>query len=391
MKCGKRTTKKYSACKKYINDYWKEITYKTSKDRGLLIGLPNKYVSPSTGEFENKMYYWDSYFINLGLLSIGKVKLAKGIVDNLLYEFRRFKFIPASNRFYYLAKSNPPFLSSAVLDVFSKTNDRRWLQGAVKLVEGEYEKVWVSSQRLTRNGLSRYWDPTHFHEQAEDESGWDKTSRFLDRCLDINPVDLNSLLYKYEVDLASMYKFLGKGSKSKSWLKKALKRRKLINKYMWDKNKKFYFDYDYVSKKKVFVYSLAGYFPLWAGVANEKQAESLIKKLRLFEKAGGLATTDKSYLDKEYRQWDYPNGWPNLHWIVIKGLLDYGYQNDAERIAKKWLDMCEKVFNQTGKFWEKYNVVKRSAGKTERYPAQTGFGWTNGVFLKLLDEFDQGY
>ncbi len=57
--------------------------------------------------------------------------------------------------------------------------------------------MWSNKYRTTSSGLTRYWDPTHYHEQAEDESGWDKTTRFLNRCMDINPIDLNSLLYKY--------------------------------------------------------------------------------------------------------------------------------------------------------------------------------------------------
>lgn len=379
----------YIDCLEYIKKHWKKINYKTTKNNGLLIGVPYRYISPSNKEFEKKMYYWDSYFIILGLLSSKKIQLAKGIVNNFLYLFKKFQFIPASNRFYHLATSNPPFLSSMVLEVFSKTNNRKWLNAAAKVIQEEYEKVWTSNHRLTKNGLSRYWGPTHTHWHAEDESGWDRTSRFLNNCLNINPIDLNSLLYKYEIDLTFIYKILKNKNKSNYWYKKASKRKRLINKYMWDRKHGFFFDYDFVLKKKTKVFSLAGYFPLWAGLASQKQAKILKKNMSRFEKRGGLVTTDKIYLKNDYRQWDYPNGWANLHWITINGLLKYGFYDDAERITKKWLDTCKTVFQRTGKFWEKYDVVKCDIGKSGRYPTQAGFGWTNAVFIKLIDKFSK--
>ncbi len=154
---------------------------------------------------------------------------------------------------------------------------------------------------------------------------------------------------------------------------------------MWDEKNGFFFDYNYIKNRKNPVWSLAGYFPLWTGVANKKQALLLLKNLRHFEYSGGLATTRKRYIKDARYQWDYPIGWACLHWIVIKGLLDYGFSEDAERITKKWLRTCTKVFDTTGKFWEKYNVVRPGVGKVGRYQTQSGFGWTNGVFLKLLD------
>jgi alpha,alpha-trehalase len=49
----------------------------------------------------------------------------------------------------------------------------------------------------------------------------------------------------------------------------------------------------------------------------------------------------------------------------------------------------EKVYKATGKLMEKYNVVDidKDAGGGE-YPGQDGFGWTNGVLLKLIAKYD---
>jgi alpha,alpha-trehalase len=115
------------------------------------------------------------------------------------------------------------------------------------------------------------------------------------------------------------------------------------------------------------------------------QAKKCRDNLKKFECKYGLANTQKK-VSKEFKQWDYPNGWPNQEWIAIKGLLNYGFTEDAERLAKKWLNLNKKVFNKTGKFWEKYDVVTGTIGKEGRYPNQMGFGWTNAIFIKLISE-----
>ncbi len=377
---------RYLDCIRHIRAHWKTLTCATRRDRGLVIGLPHKYISPSRVEFDDKMYYWDTYFIGLGLLSENRVALARGMADNLLFLFKRFGFIPQSNRFYHLGKSNPPFLTSLISEIFLRTGDRRWLRRALDVAALEYERVWLGPYRKTENGLSRYFEPTHVHEQAEDESGWDRTSRFLDRCLHINPVDLNCLLYKYETDLAALNGVLNRSEQVSFWKRKAVQRKRLANRHFWDERRGYYFDYDFVSKKRTAVWSLAGFFPLWTGMATPKQAKRLVENLKHFEYEGGLVTTRRVYLKNARRQWDFPNGWPNLQWVVVKGLLEYGFRADAARLAEKWLDTCASVFRKSGAFWEKYDVVRRQVATQGRYPTQSGFGWTNAVFIKMIEE-----
>ena len=89
------------------------------------------------------------------------------------------------------------------------------------------------------------------------------------------------------------------------------------------------------------------------------------------------------------QQWDAPNGWAPLQWIGIKGLEHYGRNMAAQDIANRWIRVNKKVFNNTGKMMEKYNVSDSTlqAGGGE-YPTQDGFGWTNGVYLGLSKRFN---
>lgn len=385
----------YKNCIEYIENHWKKLTFHIPKDQDIHIGLPNKFIAPSIkeGVFKNDQFYWDSYFIILGLIESKKISLAKGMVDNFAYLQKRFGIIPSRNRFFNLGISQPPFLSSMVLEIYNITNDKKWLRKLAKIIENELLTYWMDDKRaekhLVFNGLSRYCDHCVNHTTAEHESGWDMTSRFYDHCLDYLPIDLNSLLFKYEKDLSKIYKTLDDKAKERKYMQKAENRKKKINKLTWNEKKGFFFDYDYHFKKKQSkFYSLAGFYPLWANLATEAQAKKCRNNLRKFEYKYGLANTQKK-VSEEFKQWDYPNGWPNQQWIVIKGLLNYGFTEDAERLAKKWLNLNKKVFNKTGKFWEKYNVVTGAIGKEGRYPNQTGFGWTNAIFIKLIYELDK--
>jgi len=70
--------------------------------------------------------------------------------------------------------------------------------------------------------------------------------------------------------------------------------------------------------------------------------------------------------------------------------LNYEFRKEAERIGKKWLETNKKVYDETGAFWEKYDVVKMEKGKDGRYPTQKGFGWTDAVFIRLLKKLNLG-
>ena len=170
-------------------------------------------------------------------------------------------------------------------------------------------------------------------------------------------------------------------------------RKAAVDKLMWNKRKAFFFDYNYVDKKQGNVYSLAGYYALWSGLADNYQAKKLVMQLRKFEKQGGLTATAGTFMYTQLfgstkTQWAYPNGWAPLHLITTQGLESYGFHAEAEKISIKWLNTCNDWFNKTGRFQEKYNVVDKNKKPTSGvYPSQEGFGWTNGIFIYLARKY----
>jgi alpha,alpha-trehalase len=191
------------------------------------------------------------------------------------------------------------------------------------------------------------------------------------------------LLFQLESILAIAYSLKNESVESASFSAAALRRKQAIELFFWNEKSQFFMDYHFVEKRATEVFSLAGVFPLFFNLATQPQATAIAKKIEAdFLKPGGLLTT----LNATGQQWDAPNGWAPLQWICYKGLRNYGFDALAEEVKTRWLAFNEQVYIETGKMMEKYNVLNPStnAGGGE-YPNQDGFGWTNGVFLAMLD------
>lgn len=393
------------AARQYIKDYWPKLESYNPKDTESLIGVPKPYLVPSYAEgheFDyNELYYWDSYFMIQGLLDEAHKDLVFGILEDFVSIFKRFKIIPNGSQMYYLSRSQPPFLSSFIFDLYNAYNPgKAWLKEMIGVAKDEYKTVWMGTRkpnaRQVYRGLSRYYDFNYLHDIAEAESGWDMTPRFNRHALNYLPCDLNALLFKYEMDFAHAARILGDKKEAAEWEAAAEARKKTMDELMWDQGRGLFFDFNYVKERRGNVSSLASYYGMWAGMVDGHQAQALVKALRRFEQKGGLATTDSLPLGQYVpgsmpTQWAYPNGWAPLQYLVVKGLQRYGYNDDARRIAMKWLQGNLDWFNEHGEFLEKYNVVAPEKPPAKGvYPSQTGFGWTNAVFERFCQEFIDG-
>jgi alpha,alpha-trehalase len=405
MKYGSSITEE--RIKIFIADNWKECVRIQKEDKDDIIGLPFPFTVPCRKKDMQIFFYWDTYFINWGLINLKYKELAKNNADNLLHLAGRFGFVPNGNRTFFLNRSQPPNLSMIIRDIYEEFNDKDWLLKAYPLLEKEYS-FWMT-KRISDSGLNRYFthadksgiidflesemtgrlkhDPSSDCEKysmginwlAEAESGWDFTPRFEECCSDFNQVDLNCNLYLYEINFAFFSNVL-KLNEEEKWLERAEKRKKLINKLCWNEDQGIFLDYNYKEKRHSKVKSLASFHPLWAGLASKEQALSTIKYLNLFENEYGLTACEKGNSKYVY-QWDYPNGWPPLHFVAIEGLKKYGFLDDAVRIAGKFINVICRNFEQTGDLWEKYNVVDGSLKVQDEYKMPAMMGWTAAVFV----------
>lgn len=219
------------------------------------------------------------------------------------------------------------------------------------------------------------------------ESGFDVSFRFGPFGAETHhyaAVCLNSLLYKTQKNLEEMAGILGKEDEAQRWRAKALERKKLVLKYLWDADRGLFFDYDFTRGKRSSYEFATTFYPLWAGLVSKEQAEGVARNLKLFEQRGGIAMSRRD----TQAQWDYPYGWAPVHLLAVEGLRRYGFNQESNRIAYKFLATVLLNFAHDGTIREKYDVTKESAethiGAGYRQNV-IGFGWTNGVFLELLN------
>ena len=385
----------------YIRSFWPKLERYHPKDDDTLLGLPKTYLVPAYEEgheFDfNEMYYWDSYFMVQGMLDDQHKELVMGILENLLFIQKRFGIIPNASRTYLMGRSQPPLLTSFIIDVYDTYDPgKSWLGKAISQAKEEYEKVWMGSTkpnwRQVYKGLSRYYDINMINDLVETESGWDMTPRFGRRALDYLPVDLNAMLYKYETDFSRAAQILNDDKEAHEWGRAARRRSATMDKLMWSSSKGFYYDYNFVKERRGTVSSLAAFFTMWSGQASEKHARQMVKNLSRFEQRGGLSATDQQLSalvpGATPTQWAFPNGWAPLHFIVVKGLERYGYEYEARSVATKWLKTNLDWFDKHGVFLEKYNVVNPDKPPSKGlYPSQTGFGWTNAIFEYFCQKY----
>ncbi|WP_184545435.1 alpha,alpha-trehalase TreF [Mucilaginibacter sp. FT3.2] len=416
--------------RKHIDTLWQVLQRRPdeAKPNSSSLALPNPYIVPG-GRFR-EIYYWDSYFTMLGLQESHQTKVIHNMVENFAYLIDRYGFIPNGNRSYYLTRSQPPFFAMMVNLLAKSEGEKALIHFRPQLIK-EYEywmlgagslKANQASHRAVRMAdneiMNRYWDesdepreesfvqdvtagketkqplPQFYHNiRAAAASGWDFSTRWFDasgklptiQTTDLVPVDLNCLLYNLELTIAHSYQQSGNLKLSKLYLAKAANRKKAILKYSWNPKTGWFDDYNWQLNQISTIPTLAAEFALEFKIATTEQARLVAEGLKNnFLKPGGLVTT----LNFSGQQWDAPNGWAPLQYMGIDGLEKYGYSALAKEIATRWLRLNIRVFKQTGKLLEKYNVVdtKLTAGGGE-YPLQDGFGWTNGVLLHLMNRY----
>jgi len=388
------------------------------------LALPHTYIVPG-GRFR-EVYYWDSYFTLLGVAADGHKDLVDAMLNNFTSLIERYGHIPNGTRSYYLSRSQPPFF--ALMLNLTQTHTRAQLDALI--AEHRY---WMAGKncvdvktiacarvvRMTDGSLlNRYWDDrdtprdesyaedvataghvkhkaeTYRHLRAAAESGWDFSSRWLRdkndlssiHTTDIVPVDLNSLLWFQEKQIATLCQEFRDIDCATNYQQLSASRASAIHKYLWLSAQRRFADFDTKTQSRTQTLSAATLYPLFVGLATQAQAKAVARTTRQHLLAqGGLRTTQIA----SGQQWDKPNGWAPLQWIAVTGLRNYGEDALAKAIAARWITTVNIAYKDTGKLLEKYDVEERRPGGGGEYPLQDGFGWTNGVVRALVDVYPE--
>jgi alpha,alpha-trehalase len=406
---------------------WPQLTIEPAlQSQSMQMQFFNPAAVPSIGIFKTQ-FNWDTMFMFKGMQLQGQGHVAAGMVDNLLGLKKRTGRVPNASSPRYLNKSQAPLVPGMVRMALPLRRQRfgveatdGWLNAARVLLTKDYQNFWnqpggrgireIDGQRVR---LSRFGGPNS--KFAMDESGYDTTSRFKGRALDIVPADLNAFLWKYAKDMQAMLGELRASGESKGdaarvqrcdrliawWQREADRRKADLIKYCWDEEDGMFRDRIFqgpeqglIKDQKALAPTVA---PLWVGMLDasnpteKRMIERSLEHLVDFEKPYGLAATAEDYGHPEM-QWNSPSGWAVLLMMAVEAASRCGRYDLAAKFTGQWLDVIDKVFQEHGQVWERYNMVTGGhppvqAGRYEETQGEgPGFGWTNSSVAWALVE-----
>jgi alpha,alpha-trehalase len=402
------------------------------------------------GRFGREWYYHDSWYGQQGLQVTGRDTIARGQIDNLLDIGREKGIIPNGGRTYYLSRSQPPVISFMVKDYLGDVNHMtpekaEWLKTKVlPVLESDY-LFWMTDRHDAETKLNKHGDEeataprpervaadhgappapvvSHLRSlitnpfelikelirlkvlglterdiRAEAETGKDFTVAFEGEASKFSPVMLNAFMFKYETNMRDFYKALGNTERAKFFEEKLIERKKNFE-ILWNAERKNYYDYRSDQKRHSVVLTADIFAVLEAGLVPEERMGDFLNSCEKLIGKGGVMASDY----ESGRQWDGKHAWAPHQFLAIKGLLDYAERiqaNDphnplamkaremAKRIADGWTSSVEKVYRETGFFYEKYdglNGGRPQDDTAEKYANQIGFLWTNSIYVWVLD------
>ncbi|MFC5860744.1 trehalase family glycosidase [Acidicapsa dinghuensis] len=240
-------------------------------------------------------------------------------------------------------------------------------------------RAYADGYRLTRDFYKG--------DRAMRESGFDPSFRFeafSGATHHYAPVCLNSLLFRYERDMAHFAHLLGKANDAHQWEMRAKRRDIDMHRFLWQPKAGAFGDFDFTRGRASSYVYISSLYPLWAGVATREEAGKMESTLGLIERKGGLMMSATN----TGLQWDDPYGWAPTNWIAVSGLDTYQFHDDAKRISTEFTATVDRGLATDGTIREKYNM--EGAGEKVQVAIgyksnEVGFGWTNSVYLKMKE------
>ncbi|ODN06626.1 Trehalase [Orchesella cincta] len=432
-----------------LHKFWKELgrkirdDVKTNQHRQSMYYVSHPVIVPG-GRFK-EFYYWDSYWIQRGLLVSNMTQTVKGMIENFFEMVEQLGFIPNGGRIYY-QRSQPPLLLPMVDAYFEATKDEEFIKANIGTMIKEfkffldnrtvdvYSNATGATHKMARynveltdprpESFSEDYELVHSldpdNQTAKDllyanlksgaESGWDFSSRWFvlpdgespmqgnlthTKTRDIIPVDLNSFIYWNAMLLTKFCGLINDNNvcNPSEYLQHANNWKDAIDDVLWDEEDGIWYDYDFVRHQKRKFFFPTNVAPLWVNATNgltkdvAKQVVHYLHTSGATNFPGGIPTS----MLQTGQQWDFPNGWAPLNHLVVEALEYTGEptaQDLAFNLAQKWIQSNHLAYVQTEAMFEKYDVsIVGSAGSGGEYEVVVGFGWSNGVVLDFLKKY----
>lgn len=369
--------------------------------------LKYPFLAPGSSQYLDMLWDWDSWLSDVALRQIlldkGTPKdstealtYEQGCVLNALSYGGMDGWIPiwiernAPSREEMLKKRNPwksnmhkPTIAQhAALITRYMNGDAEWLRESFYYLQA-FEAKYMNWHRHKTTGLL-YWetdeaigvdnDPSTFYRPAESSGS----------------IFLNALMYKELLAMEYLARCLKMDGIADGYKADAEQLRRSVREHCWDRRDGFYYsvDLNLLPVQKPDIKGLnpgdlylhvgqprnydcliqrfdvwSGFMAMWAGIATSEQARQMVERhyrdTTSFNAPAGVRTL--SPLEKMYNlkasgnpsSWQGPV-WINVNYLVFRGLLNYGYTEDARQLAEKTVVLLGKDFERFGALHEYY-------------------------------------
>jgi alpha,alpha-trehalase len=351
----------------YVEKEFRSLITRPKDDQGSLIPTRMQYVSGG-GMFKEYNYFTSFFAVN-ALQALGEDSLASSVATNSFQFIQDYGYVPYGNRSYYLGFSDLPVLSLTGEQVAKKQPDLLpWFGNLmardyqVKMGMGETDKV-AYAEAIKNNKkdfktvifvekerpLNRYFSESKPNSLISllKSTQWSSSSRFNTKNLEsIVPVDLNALMFHFETTLSESFKAKGRNEYAESYKNLAAKRKELLDKYLYNAEKGFYYDYDFVNQKQTEAETLAGVFPVLTGLSDAKQAEAVIQKIQQ------SFLTDNGVLNDLSQE----TGSAEMNYLTILALRRAGKTELADTLKNRWITLNKEYFAKNKHILPVYNL-----------------------------------
>jgi hypothetical protein len=372
------------------------------RDEGGAFKYP--FITPGSSQYADILWDWDSWLSNIALRQIltekatpeEKTKALKheqGCVLNYLNYGAFDGWVPIillrnsgpraelmKQADTYETNMHKPCLAQHAAFI-TKLNggDAEWLREGMFHLQS-FVNRYKNHQRHKATGLY-FWNDDMAIGVDNDPSTYMRPAK------SSGSIFLNCLMYRELLAIAYLCERLGQGEIAEIYKKDAEELKAAVQKHCWDERDGFFYSVDlnllpYEGKpfaadpsirlhagyprdydcliQRIDVWS--GFLPMWAEIATPEQAKRMVERYRdtrTFNAAYGVRTLSK--LEKMYnvRGSGNPSLWTGPIWgvsnyLVFRGLVKYGFRDDARDLADKTIRLFGRDFERFGALHEYY-------------------------------------
>ncbi len=184
------------------------------------------------------------------------------------------------------------------------------------------------------------------------------------------------------LNLAEIAEIVGDGAKAAAYRAEHAETAEAINRLCWDEEKGFYFDC--WKKGLIHRWQAGAFWTLIAKVAPPDRAKRMLAALfneEIFWCASGIRCLGRNDPDySPYETYWCGSVWPPVMYMTIKGLAAYGFDAEADRVARRWYDA-------NALMWERHRDIYENLQPDEPDTLREGLmggEWTGWSALAAL-------